>query len=219
VSKTSAACEPSHVLTPSINFTLLLKHFFSKQVLQVGKQVVLARIGIRAVKEGVQTTSRWNSPGVLSASSCMWTRIFMMEHYTGCQHSTPFVLNDPRHFVSVSQYTSDVIVAPCCTNSIISIPFLSQKKLLSAFWQTKVVWTFSSCLMNVWMCMTALWFHLSQLKPRFRHPLLVRCDWESYRHLCGIILDKIKAEATLCVLCAPVSIFGNFLRKNCDSLA
>jgi hypothetical protein len=33
----------------------------------------------------------------------------------------------PTQFFSVSQFTSDVIVAPCCYNSTISTPFLSQK--------------------------------------------------------------------------------------------
>jgi hypothetical protein len=28
----------------------------------------------------------------------------MREHYTGCQHTKPFVLNGPMKFFSVSQY-------------------------------------------------------------------------------------------------------------------
>jgi hypothetical protein len=42
VSKKSAACELSHVLTPSINSSLLLKHC-DQPVLQVGKVVVVAQ--------------------------------------------------------------------------------------------------------------------------------------------------------------------------------
>jgi hypothetical protein len=57
----------------------------------------------------------------------------MEEHYTGSQHSTPFVLNGPTHFSSVSQCTSDVIVIPYCTNSTIRTPFLSQKKVAISF--------------------------------------------------------------------------------------
>jgi hypothetical protein len=34
----------------------------------------------------------------------MWSRIVMEEHYTGCQHSVPFVANGPTHFFSVLQY-------------------------------------------------------------------------------------------------------------------
>jgi hypothetical protein len=51
----------------------------------------------------------------------------MEEHYTGCQQSTPFVLHGPTQFVSVSQYTSDVTVVPCCMNYTISTTFPSQK--------------------------------------------------------------------------------------------
>jgi hypothetical protein len=57
----------------------------------------------------------------------MRTRIIIDEHYTGSQHSTSFVLNGHTQFFSVSQYTSDVTVVPCCMNSTISTPFLSQK--------------------------------------------------------------------------------------------
>jgi hypothetical protein len=38
-----------------------------------------------------------------------------------------------RSFLSVSQYTSDVIVVPCCMNSTISTPFLSQKTVSISF--------------------------------------------------------------------------------------
>jgi hypothetical protein len=36
-----------------------------------------------------------------SASSCMRTCIVMEEHYIGCQHSMPFILNGPVHFFLV----------------------------------------------------------------------------------------------------------------------
>jgi hypothetical protein len=39
----------------------------------------------------------------------------------------PFVLTGPTQLPSVSQYTSDITVVPCCTNSNISTPFLSRK--------------------------------------------------------------------------------------------
>jgi hypothetical protein len=44
----------------------------------------------------------------------------------------------------------------------------------------------------------------------FHHLLLLQCDCEINRHLCGITL-KVKAEAILCVLCAPMSIFRTHL--------
>jgi hypothetical protein len=63
----------------------------------------------------------------------MRTRVIMEEHYTGCQHSMPFVLNGLTHFFSVLQYTADVIVVPCCMNSTISTPFLCQKTVAISF--------------------------------------------------------------------------------------
>jgi hypothetical protein len=60
-------------------------------------------------------------------------RIVMEDHYTGCQHSTPFVLNGLRSSFSVMQYTSDVIVVPYCMNFTISTPFLSQKTVPISF--------------------------------------------------------------------------------------
>jgi hypothetical protein len=38
-----------------------------------------------------------------------------------------------RSFSSVSKYTSDVIAVPCCMNSTISTPFLSQKTAAISF--------------------------------------------------------------------------------------
>jgi hypothetical protein len=72
----------------------------------------------------------------------MRTRIVMKEHYTGCQHSTFFVLNGPMLlvFFGVSQYTSDVIVVPCCMNSSISNLSSPRKPLASAFLQADNVY-------------------------------------------------------------------------------
>jgi hypothetical protein len=67
------------------------------------------------------------------ASSCVRMCIVMEEHYTGCHHSTPFIRNDSTQFFGVSQYTSDVIVVPCCINSTISTLFLSQKSVANSF--------------------------------------------------------------------------------------
>jgi hypothetical protein len=58
----------------------------------------------------------------LSVRICMWMCIVMEEHYTGCQHSTPFVLNGPtQFFFHDSQCTSDIIVIHCCINFTIII--------------------------------------------------------------------------------------------------
>jgi hypothetical protein len=46
---------------------------------------------------------------------------------------TPLVLNSPTQFsFNVSQYTSDVIVAPCCMNSTINT-LLPQKAVAISF--------------------------------------------------------------------------------------
>jgi hypothetical protein len=51
----------------------------------------------------------------------------------------PFVLNGHTQFLSVLQYTSDIIVVPCCMNSTISTSFLSPKQLQSAFLQGRAI--------------------------------------------------------------------------------
>jgi hypothetical protein len=86
------ACELRHVSTPSINSTLLLKRYDSNQL---SKQVAVARSEIRAVVKQLPVEMLQQFP---SASSCMRTGIIMTEHYTGCQHSTPFVLSGPTQF-------------------------------------------------------------------------------------------------------------------------
>jgi hypothetical protein len=77
----------------------------------------------------------------------------------------PFVLNDhPTQFFSIAQYASDVIVAPCCLNSIIT-PFLSQKALAASL-LTDVCLNF---LNSAAAALTAPWFQHSLMKPRFLH--------------------------------------------------
>jgi hypothetical protein len=86
VSKRSAICELSHALTPSINSSLLIP-----PVLQVGKQVEGDRSEIRAVRRVVKQLALEMLQQCSSESNCMGTSIVMEEHYTGCQHSIPFV--------------------------------------------------------------------------------------------------------------------------------
>jgi hypothetical protein len=52
-----------------------------------------------------------------------------------------------------------------------------------------------------WMCMhpllwllTALWFQHSQMKPRFHHLLLVRCDWEIH-HIFVVSLQESQSRS------------------------
>jgi hypothetical protein len=53
-----------------------------------------------------------------------------------------FRMAEPTQFFSVLQYTSDVIVAHCCMNSTISIPFLSQKTVAISFLANSVCLNF-----------------------------------------------------------------------------
>jgi hypothetical protein len=71
---------------------------WSQPVLQVGKQVVVARSEIRAVTRVVKQLPVEMPQQWTSASSRMRTLIVMEEHYTGYQHSTPFVPNGPTQF-------------------------------------------------------------------------------------------------------------------------
>jgi hypothetical protein len=80
-----------------------------------------------------------------------------------------------RGFLSVSHYNSDVIVVPCCMNSTISTPFLSQKTVAISFLVDNVCLNIFALYMNV-CASTSLWFQHSQMKPKFHHLLLVRCD-------------------------------------------
>jgi hypothetical protein len=102
-------------------------------VLEVGKQAAVAQSEIRAVRRLVKQLPVGILQHSSNVSSCMRTRIVMNEHYTACQHSTLFVLNGPTQFFSVSQCTYDVTVVPCCMDSTISTPFLSQKRVAISF--------------------------------------------------------------------------------------
>jgi hypothetical protein len=103
VPKKSAACELSHVLTYSINS--LFEALWFQPVLQVGKEVVVGRSEVRAIRRVVKQLPVEMLKQCSSASSCMRTRIVMEEHYTVCQHSTTFVQNGPTRFYFVFRNT------------------------------------------------------------------------------------------------------------------
>jgi hypothetical protein len=182
-------------------------------VLQVGKQVVVARSEIRAVRKVVKQRPVEMLQQYSSASSCIRMRIVMEVHYTRCQHSTPLfwmalrsILVFHNTFVTLlwsfavefyHQHSFRV-----SENSCHQIP--GRQRLFKLF---RLVWWIKST------ALTALWFQHSQMKPRFNHLLFVRYDWEIKSHLCGLA-QKVKTEAILCVLCAPVSIFETHLAQN-----
>jgi hypothetical protein len=100
VSKKSAACELSHVLTPSISSSLLLKCCDHHPVLQVDKQVAVTQNEIRAVRRVVRQIPVELLWQCSNASNCVWICVVMEELYkhTVCQHSMSFVLNGPTQF-------------------------------------------------------------------------------------------------------------------------
>jgi hypothetical protein len=97
--------------------------------------VVVAQSKITAVRSVVRQLPVEMLQQCSSGSSCthMPMHIVMEEHYTVCQHSTPFVLNGSMQFFSVSQYTFDIILVPCCIISTMSTLFLLQKSVAISF--------------------------------------------------------------------------------------
>jgi hypothetical protein len=77
---------------------ITVEALWSQPILQVGKQVVVARSENRVVRRMVKQHPAEMLEQCASASSCMWTRDVMQEHYTVCQHSTPFVMNGSSSF-------------------------------------------------------------------------------------------------------------------------
>jgi hypothetical protein len=68
-------------------------------LLQVGKQVVVAQSEIRAARRMIKQLTVEMLQQCLSVSSCMQMCIVMDQHYTICQHSISFILNDPMQFL------------------------------------------------------------------------------------------------------------------------
>jgi hypothetical protein len=143
VSKKSAACKFSHVLTRTMNSTLLLKR--CETVLQVSKQMVVTCSKVRAIRRVVKWLPVEMLQQCWSVNSYMWTCIVMEEHHTGCQHSMPFGLNGTMQFffnTVCTQCTCDIVV-PCCVNSTISTRFQSQGTVAFSFLAVNVCLNFS----------------------------------------------------------------------------
>jgi hypothetical protein len=143
----------------------IVEALWTQPVLQVGKQVVVTRRKIRAVRRVVKQLPVKVLQQCSSASSCMRTCIFIWENFTECQHSTSLVLNDSTQFI-VSQYICAHYCGPLLHEFTISTPFLffPRKQLPSAFWQTNnICLKFSVCLVTVYapIALAALWFQYS----------------------------------------------------------
>jgi hypothetical protein len=165
VSKKSAACELSHVSTPSINFSFLL-NCWSLPVLQVGKQVVVARSEIRAVRRVVKQLPVEKLQQCSSVSSC-YAGLYCHE---GALHwmSALMVL----FIFSVSQAThfwrySGPWLHEFHQQHSFHVPENSWHQLSG---RQTFTWTFSACLVNVCesTALITLWFQLSQTEPILR---------------------------------------------------
>jgi hypothetical protein len=120
-----------------------------------------------------------------------------------------------QFFFCVSQYTSYVIVVYRCKTSTISTPFLSQKTVAISFLADVCLKFFS--LFGKYVCIHC--FDCS-LVSTFRNKILIsspvtRPMWlrNSLSSWC-CYSKKVKAEAFLCLLCSPASIFGIPLAQN-----
>jgi hypothetical protein len=129
-----------------------------------------------------------------------------------------FFQMDLRSSFRVLHYTSDAIVVPCCMNFTISTPFLSQKTVAISF-LADVCLNFFGLFGELCAstALTTLWFQHSQMKPRLHHLLLVRCDWEINRHLCGIALRKTKPKPFSAFCAHPWAFWEAISREICGN--
>jgi hypothetical protein len=144
----------------------------------------------------------------------MRTEILMKEH-TLCQHSTPFAMNGPTKLFQCFAIHLWRFDSPFLYGFHHKLSFLPPETAAISFLAANV----SSFLVNVCAsaAMTVLWFQNSQMKLRFHH--LLRCDWETHRHLCCIALkqSKLKPFSAFCV--HPWALSEAILRRTGDSPA
>jgi hypothetical protein len=71
--------------------------------------------------------------------------------------------------INALQYTSEVIVVPCCMNFIISTSFLSQKTAVTRILADNICLDFSGSLVNVCAstALIVLGFNIQNRKPGF----------------------------------------------------
>jgi hypothetical protein len=163
-------------------FLIIVEALWSQPILQVGKEIVVARSEIWAVRMvlkqlPVEILQQWSNE-----SSCTRnrTRIVMDEHYTVCQHSVHFVQNGPMKLFSAS----DVIVVPCYMNSTITTPFLSQKTVCRVSGREGLLNFFG--LFGECVRIHCFDWSLASAFTNETHvssPVTVRCDRESHNQL------------------------------------
>jgi hypothetical protein len=111
-------------------------------------------------------------------------------------------------FFSVSQHTSDVIMAPCCMNSAISTHFLSQKTVAISFLANNVCLNFFSlfgecvCIHCFDCSLVSTFANENQDSSCYLYDVI-----EKFIAIFVVSLIKVKARPIL-------SIFGNHLAQN-----
>jgi hypothetical protein len=70
---------------------IIVEGLWSEPILQVGKQVVDAWNENRAVLKVVEQLPDEMLEQCSNGSSLIWAQIAIQEHYTGYQHSTPYI--------------------------------------------------------------------------------------------------------------------------------
>jgi hypothetical protein len=117
--------------------SFIVEALWSQPVFQVGKRMVVAWSDIRAVRRLVKQLPVEMLQQCSSANSCMRMRFVMEEHYTGYQHSMPFVLNGQSYAVFLVFHDTLLTLLWSCVAWIppSSLFYCNRKQLPSAFWQ------------------------------------------------------------------------------------
>jgi hypothetical protein len=155
-------------------------------------------------KEGGQTTPSWNAPVVFeyeqlcAEGRCHWGLLHRMSEFQVFSSERPFEV-----LFSVSQYTSDVTVVPCCKNyhkhsfrvpETVCIMFLADGQHCSNFFGLFAKCVCTHCYDPGFV--TCYWYEVNETFPIF-----------------VVSLYKAIAEATLCDLCAPWEFSETILRE------
>jgi hypothetical protein len=112
---------------------------------ETGKQMYRRSERDQSCKEVSQTTPSWNTPVALECehlysyadAHCHGGALHRLSAFHAFSSEWPYAV---FLCVCVSQYIFNVIMVPCCMSSTISTSFLSQRQLLSAFWQAENVY-------------------------------------------------------------------------------
>jgi hypothetical protein len=151
---------------------------------------------------GGQTTLSWNAPALLE-----WENLFTDAH---CHVETLH-----RMFVFHAFYwvaLSNLFFLVFCNTHVKLLWPLADNICLNFFG------LFGECVCAS-TASTTLWLHHSQMKPRFHHLLLIRCNWEIHHHLHGISVKLSNLRQFSAFYVHPWPFLEPILLKTCDSVA